>query len=403
MSFCRKFFRIAAACCLAFTIVIMTLIVSFNLKIPEKFNVVRGKSLALPAVNEIVGTTAVDFSNSQTVSTTTTRQQLELKLWGIFPVKSTSISLVDRELLTPGGTAFGIKLFTKGVMVIGINTVESKEGIHTPAKLAGIIKGDIVLSMNSIEITSNEQIKEIVEDSKGENVTITLERNGKMIKTILKPIASSIDGVYRCGLWVRDSSAGIGTVTYYNDETMQFGGLGHGICDVDTGKIMPLNRGQVCEVKINGVKKGKIGTPGELRGGFSSENPCGALVNNNDAGIFGNLYKAPNNLEEIPIKLKQEVKKGNASIICTLDNNSPKRYSIRIDKIDLNPRTLTKNLVITVTDPELLQKTGGIVQGMSGSPIIQDGMLVGAVTHVFVNNPQKGYGIFIENMLERAS
>lgn len=402
MSLYRKIFRIVATCCLALTIIIMTLVASFSIKIPEKFNVVRGKSLSLPNVNQIVGTSAVAFSDTQSVSVTTGKQQLDLKLWGIFPVKSTSINLVDRQYLTPGGTAFGIKLFTKGVMVIGVNSVETKGGICNPAKLAGIIKGDMLLSINSVEIGSNEQIKEIIENSKGENVTVTIERNGKMIKTILTPVESAIDNAYRCGLWVRDSSAGIGTVTYYNDDTMEFGGLGHGICDVDTGKIMPLNRGQVCEVKINGIKRGKVGTPGELRGGFSSSNPCGSLANNNNAGIFGTLIKAPNTLEEIPIMLKQEVKRGDASIICTLDTGLPKRYSIKIEKIDLNPRTLTKNMVISVTDTELLDRTGGIIQGMSGSPIVQNGMLVGAVTHVFVNNPQKGYGIFIENMLEQA-
>ena len=324
---------------------------------------------------------------------------MELKLFGMIPIKSAHVSVVDRPVVTPGGTPFGIKLFTEGVMVVDIGNVDTAEGTACPAKTAGIQKGDILLTVDGEPISSNEQIAGIIEHSGGEALPVSLRRNDSNIKTMLVPLKSSADGKYKSGIWVRDSSAGIGTVTYYDPDTGNFAGLGHGICDVDTGEIMPLQSGEVCNVVINSLVKGRAGTPGELRGAFASNVPCGFLHLNNEAGIFGTLLEKPNQLDSIPIKLKQEVTAGPATILCTLDDGGIQEYSIQIDKVDLNPKQVTKNMLITVTDEKLLEKTGGIIQGMSGSPILQDGRLVGAVTHVFVNNPTKGYGIFAENML----
>lgn len=400
MRFMRKFFRITAVCCLAISIVIMTTIAGLNSKLPKEFNVIRDDKTTMPDMQQLTGTNLISYDEASAVNAGIMPKQLSLKLFNMFPVNTTEINIIENEKIVPGGTPFGIKLFTKGVMVIGINNVETISGMTNPAKLAGIVKGDVIVSMNSIELSSNEQVAKIIEDSNGENIILTLERNDKMIKTILTPAISELDGKAKGGIWVRDSSAGIGTVTFYEEDTLNFGGLGHGICDVDTGKIMPLNSGQVCAVKINGILKGKAGTPGELRGGFSSNDPCGSLYTNNETGIFGELDESPNEFEPVELMLKQNVKKGAAKIICTLDENGPKEYDIEIEKIDLNPSIVTKNMIVKVTDEELLAKTGGIIQGMSGSPIIQNGKIVGAVTHVFVNNPQKGYGIFVENMLE---
>ena len=400
MQFMRKFFRISAICCLALSIIIMTTIVSLNLKLPKEFNVIRDDKTTLPDIQQLTGTNLVDYDDVSAVNAGIMPKQLDLKLFNLFPVNTTEINIIENKKIVPGGTPFGIKLFTKGVMVIGINNIQTSSGIESPAKLAGIVKGDVIVSMNSTALSSNEQVAEMIEASNGNDVILTIERNDKMIKTILTPAISELDGKAKGGIWVRDSSAGIGTVTFYEDNSLEFGGLGHGICDIDTGKIMPLNSGQVCGVKINGILKGKAGTPGELRGGFSSNEPCGSLYTNNETGIFGTLEQSPNQFEPVELMLKQNVKKGPAKIICTLDDSGPKEYDIEIEKIDLNPSIVTKNMIVKVTDNELLAKTGGIIQGMSGSPIIQDGKIVGAVTHVFVNNPQKGYGIFIENMLE---
>ncbi|MDF2567582.1 MAG: stage sporulation protein, partial [Oscillospiraceae bacterium] len=206
------------------------------------------------------------------------------------------------------------------------------------------------------------------------------------------------DNTFKIGLWVRDSSAGIGTVTFYNPENSVFGGLGHAVCDVDTGQVMPIMSGEVVDVNINGVTRGSSGSPGELKGSFSSNKDSGSIAVNNETGVFGVLYQNPSNHSAIPIAMKQEVKTGKATIFTTVSGNTPQEYKINIEKVNLNDNSMTKNMVIKITDPELLQKTGGIVQGMSGSPIMQNGVLVGAVTHVFINDPTKGYGIFIENM-----
>ena len=197
---------------------------------------------------------------------------------------------------------------------------------------------------------------------------------------------------------MRDSSAGIGTITYYDPQTAQFGGLGHPICDVDTGEIMPLLSGQVVKVVINDVVKGTSGDPGELKGSFASSKDSGTITSNDETGVFGTLYSNPSQNAALPVALKQEITEGAAKIYTTVSGTTPQEYDIEIEKIDISDTGKTKNMIIKVTDPNLLEKTGGIVQGMSGSPIIQNGKLVGAVTHVLVNDPQRGYGIFIENM-----
>lgn len=398
--FFNGFFKATAVLGLALSTVIMTSVAFYNDKMPSSFYVVEGTELTISQDKAISGGSFVNYNKTALANKSKgASEMVELKLLGVFPIKPTHVKVIEETSLTPGGTPFGIKLFTKGVVVIDISNVQTDSGVQCPAKLAGIIKGDIVLTVDSMDITSNEQLSSIIEQSSCHDMTVTLKRDDKIIKTVLKPVLSSIDGLPKGGVWVRDSSAGIGTITYYLKDDLAFAGLGHGICDVDTGKVMPLNSGEVCKVSINSVLKGQVGTPGELRGAFSSTQPCGTLVLNNESGIFGKLDEMPNDLDSVKLRLKQDVKKGKAEIICTLDGSGPKKYEISIDKIDLNPKTLTKNMVISVTDPKLLEQTGGIVQGMSGSPILQDGQLVGAVTHVFVNDPKRGYGIFAENMI----
>lgn len=399
--FLKRMFQLIAGIAAIICSVLMTIVIFYYNIMPNSFHVIEGENFEIKNITTVTGTTALNYNKISTANMPKgSSETINLRLFGFIPIKAAHVNVIENPTITPGGTPFGIKLFTKGVIVIDINNVQTNGGVVSPARLAGITKGDVILSVNSVEVYSNEQVAGIIENSNGEALSVTLKRDNNTIKTILKPACSSIDGKYKSGLWVRDSSAGIGTITYYLDDGIHsFGGLGHGICDIDTGKIMPLNSGEVCPVTINSIAKGKSGTPGELRGSFSSAQASGKLLLNSEAGIFGTLEQAPNSLSPVEIKLKQEVQVGDAQIICTLDNNGPKAYDIKIEKVSLNPKALTKNMVICVTDPSLLSKTGGIVQGMSGSPILQDGQLVGAVTHVFVNNPQKGYGIFAENML----
>ena len=229
-------------------------------------------------------------------------------------------------------------------------------------------------------------------------MSVSLKRQSKPMKITIKPAYSLAESSYKAGMWVRDSSAGIGTITFYDPQTGMFGGLGHPVCDVDTGEIIPLHSGQVVAVNINGVNKGKSGQPGELIGSFVSNFSIGSILVNNQSGLFGELDYPPNQSSPIPLGYRQDIQEGHATILTTVKGSAPKEYDIEIEKVDLNGSENSKNMVIKITDSELLAKTGGIVQGMSGSPIIQNGKLIGAVTHVFVNDPTKGYGVFADTM-----
>lgn len=394
---------------------ILTLVIYFSLQIPSKFYVAEGHEFKLDnhaafsnfstdKLFPLSTASLLDYSKESMVGRGVgSSKTVSINLMGIIPVTTTHVSVISEQEVTPGGSAFGIKLFTKGVMVVDITGIETSSGIVSPAKLAGLEKGDIILNVNNMTVHSNEELAALIEESNGKVLSLSVARDGVEFKAKLSPALSNVDGKYKGGVWVRDSSAGIGTVTYYNKATGVFAGLGHGITDSDTGKIMPLSTGEVCRVQINGVKKGQVGTPGELRGSFTSSTASGKLLLNNECGIFGVLGYSPNDMESVPIRLKQDVKPGPAVILCTLSKGGVEEFAINIDKIDLNPKTQTKNMVISVTDPDLLARTGGIVQGMSGSPILQEGELVGAVTHVLVNNPQRGYGIFAENMINYSS
>lgn len=397
----RNFFRRLAVSVGAVALSLMGMVAYYQSEIPDSFYVEEGNELVLSTHRAVQESGVLTYDRVSTANTAKSAgETVEMRLWGVIPIKSTHLNQVDCPVVVPGGTPFGIKLFTEGVMVIDVSDIETDQGLRCPAREANICKGDVILSIDGKAVASNEQIAEIITSSNGKPLVVQLEREGKEVRTLLTPVRACADGSYKSGIWVRDSSAGIGTVTYYIPQDGSFAGLGHGICDVDTGQLMPLHAGEVCQVNINSIQKGQIGTPGELRGSFASNRSCGSIYANNEAGVFGYLDEAPNHLQAVPIKFKQDVSVGDATILCTLDNGTIGEYRIHIDKVDLNPNTLTKNMMISVTDPRLLEKTGGIVQGMSGSPILQDGKLVGAVTHVFVNNPTKGYGIFAENMLE---
>ena len=320
--------------------------------------------------------------------------------------QSIGASLSKAELkstkLYPGGIPFGIKFMTEGVLVVGFCDVKNGNKKSNPSSEAGLKLGDRILSVDGKILGSAEELTRLVESSQGRSLNIVYTREGNEQKTTLTPIFCENEGSYKTGIYVKDSGAGIGTVSYIDAKTLTFGGLGHGICEGESGQLIPISKGSVVDVNINGVIKGKSGEPGELRGYFNS-GKIGSLFINNDCGVFGNLAKLPDNLpsEALPIALKEEIKAGKAYIYTTLDGRTPQKYEIEISNIKIN-ETRGKCFTVTATDKELINKTGGIVQGMSGSPIIQNGKLVGAVTHVLINDPTTGYGIFIENMLNAA-
>lgn len=315
----------------------------------------------------------------------------------IIPVKDIKINMTKRRFVAPGGDTFGIKLYTKGVIVVSIDSVTTSQGNADPAVSAGIKCGDIITHINDEPATSSQQMTEAIEGSGGSPLRLRIDRNGEASELYLTPVMS-VNGKYKAGIWVRDSSAGIGTVTFYDDASGMFAGLGHGVCDVDTGKIMPLSNGEAVRAKVNGFYKSNAGNPGELCGVFT-DIALGSLRVNHEMGVYGELLQ-PSGAKVIPVALENEVKPGKAQMITTIDGSGPQYYDIEITKIYPSSDLSARNMIIRVTDPVLLEKTGGIIQGMSGSPIVQNSMLVGAVTHVFVNSPDQGYAVFAGRMLE---
>lgn len=351
--------------------------------------------------SEDIGVAVSTRLDSTLLSATVSGDSATVRLLGVLPVKNVRLNVYESEGLYLGGMAFGVKLFTEGVLVVGISGVTGFGFTVSPATDAGIQKGDVLLSVNGVELDSAETLKAAIEVAGATPVTVKLRRGDETITTTLYPALSAEDNKYRAGLWVRDSTAGIGTITYIDAESGAFAGLGHGICDSDTGALMPLGRGVVVDVDITGVKKGTAGVPGELKGSFDNVQR-GTIERNAETGVYGTLDSLPQGLgEPMPVGLKDELETGTAYICTTLNGNTAECFKIEIEKIYKNSGK-TKNFLIKVTDPSLLEQTGGIVQGMSGSPIIQNGKIVGAVTHVLINDPTRGYGIFIENMLETA-
>ena len=302
-----------------------------------------------------------------------------------------SVSAADeRRTVRLGGVPFGLTMYTGGVIVVNV-----REEDDSPAYAAGIRENDLILSADGEEVSSNEELKEIVSESGGEDIELSVIRGKSPISVTITPEQDE-DGDYSVGMWVRDSTAGLGPVTYFDESTHSFGALGHGICDRDTGMLMPLGSGQVVKAEIESISKAKKGIAGGLNG-IMTDDEIGELTVNSAFGVYGRYTATPEG-EEYPCAYDSEIRTGKATVYTTLDNSGIGEYEVEIENLNLNDKS-GQNMVLRVTDEELLDKTGGIIQGMSGSPIVQDGRLIGAVTHVFVNSPEKGYAITIGNML----
>ena len=303
--------------------------------------------------------------------------------------------------VVPLGKAVGIKLFADGVLVVSVSPVQGTEETRSPAKECGLKEGDILLTFNGEKIRSTEHLQAMLAENGETAAELTVQRDGKTLEVTASPVVCE-DGGIRLGAWIRDSMAGVGTLTYYDPATGSYGALGHGITDVDTAELMPLASGSIMETMVKAVKKGQRGDPGELKGDFTVQRDVGTVTVNSNEGIFGTVEDAGFiSGEAVSVAEPEEVHAGEASILCTISGSDTRAYEVEILRV--NPRSRDgRDLLLRVTDPELLETTGGIVQGMSGSPILQDGRLVGAVTHVLVANPAEGYGIFLENMLTTA-
>ena len=308
------------------------------------------------------------------------------------------------QTVIPLGRAVGIKLFSDGVMVVGFSEVTTADGKAAPAKSCGLREGDIITHINSEEVDTIEQVRSLLQDLEGEQMSIRAMRGEKQVQMTVQAVQCSSDGSYKLGAWIRDSMAGIGTMTFYDPDSSTFGALGHGINDVDTSLLMPLQTGGVMYASVTDVKRGECGSPGELHGSFETGQDFGVLSANTASGVFGTLNddSIAQGLEPVPVAAASEVTVGPAVIRSNVAGEAVEEYTVEITKLFDAGDEDTRDMMITVTDPRLLEGTGGIVQGMSGSPILQNGKIVGAVTHVLVNDPTRGYGIYIENMLDAA-
>lgn len=381
----EKFIKVSSASLMLACTALFSAIVGYNGILPDEVRIYKGEQ---PKFDNFLRVSQNDSSNGS--------YDVSLKLFGAVPVKRVKVDEVGEDQVVVSGEPFGIKIFTKGVMVVGMTDVVTAQNKENPAYKAGIRVGDIITELDGLEVQSNEEVAEVIERSEGRPVKAQVIRSGKQFSCQIHP-ARSEDGSYKIGIWVRDSSAGLGTMTFYSPISKNFAGLGHAICDVDTGLVLPLESGEIFGASIESVEKSGKGKTGELCGTLQGE-AIGSLDVNNTKGLYGRLYKISGNVRMMTVAHAGEIKTGKAKILTSIDNSGAKYYDCLIEKIDKG-KNAEHNLVIRVTDKTLLNKTGGIVHGMSGSPIVQNGKLVGAVTHVFVNDPTKGYGIFAENML----
>ncbi len=385
---------------IAVTVITLFLMVYGFYTVPDEIYGVSGENIR---VNNLYTVTCRqgDIKRDMYTAEKEGRYNVRVSLFNTIPIKNSSLTVSDRHYVVPSGEIFGLRLFTEGVLIIKTETVDTTQGNVSPCDMAGLKKGDVILKVDGKSVVSSNALSEILSRGDKNAFEIEYERNSKIRKTVLNTYYSVSQCKYKAGMWIRDSAAGIGTMTFYDPLTGAFAGLGHGVCDIDTGEMLTFSDGDIVSAKITGCYKGEKGKAGELCGVFSG-NTIGVLLSNNSKGVYGIIPVKRTQVEPLPIAMSYEVKDGKAQIISTVDESGPHKYEVEISKI--NPSSAeNKNMVIKITDEKLIENTGGIVQGMSGSPIIQNGKLVGAVTHVLVNDPTKGYGIFAETMVKMMS
>ena len=378
-------------------IIIYSFIVFGNIVLPDKIEAYSTKKIEYKSVYSVENNSLyqVDYQNSSKVSPV----ENDIKLLGIIPVKTTSIIQSKPKKVSVSGESFGIKLYTDGVIIVGIRDVETDKGKCNPAKEAGLEKGDIIIEINGKKVYSADSVTDILNDNNGKDYKITVKRNGNYKEFLLKPAYSSSQGCYKVGLWVRDSTAGVGTITYYDKSNNTVSALGHPITDVDTNEIMPILDGEAVRATVTKIYKSKAGEAGSFCCEFTND-IIGTLKKNCQSGIYGKYTCTLKNTYEYEVASPNEIVRGPVQILCTIDSGKAKFYNAQITRISYRENKKGKNMVVKITDERLLEKTGGIVQGMSGSPIIQNGKLVGALTHVIVDSPEKGYAIFAQDMVD---
>lgn len=369
--------------------------------IPEKIVLFENEELKL---GEAIGIT-IKEKEDKVLATSNLNNKVQektvtLKLFNLIDVKDVKVSIVENTKVVPLGNIIGLKIYSDGVLVIGMTEVNGVK----PYEKSNIKEGDLITAVDNINVTTTEDLVECVNSSKGKEIEIKYIRNGEEHITNIEPIKTS-NNEYKIGLWVRDGAVGIGTATYYNSKNGKIATLGHGIVDVDTDALITVESGTITNARISKLKKGTEGAPGEIKGALLEDEIIGNIDINTQFGIYGNVFYSGlldlNNTEEMDVALIEEIKKGSAKIILALEDGIRKEYDIEIKKIYKNNTENNKSMLIEITDKDLIEKTGGIIQGMSGAPIIQNGKFIGAITHVLVNNPKQGYALFGETMIKQ--
>lgn len=394
----KKFIRAADTVFAFLLTIVYSFVIYGNAMLPDKITVHDNKIQTIEKFYSVAveeNPRSVDFQSAESVGSNET----DLKLLNVIPVKTEEILREEREKVFVSGKSFGIKLYTDGVIIVGTKDITIDAEVVNPAKNAGLQIGDIIISINGERVYSSDEVERILNDNNGKKYAIRIKRDGAYKTFELEPVYVPNESCYKAGMWVRDSTAGIGTVTFFYPKTNMVAALGHPITDVDTGEIMPILNGEAVETAVTSVTKSTGSETGSLSCDFSNVK-IGTLTKNTNCGIYGSYDETADLTEAVAYEVAavQEIKKGFCQLICTVEGEKPAVYSAEITRISYNDKD--KNMIIRVTDEELLKKTGGIVQGMSGTPIIQNGKLVGAVTHVMINSPSKGYAIFAQTMLD---
>ena len=393
--------KITAAALLPLCALIFTLVGMAESRLPDVFQNTESSDCFV-LFHGAVTASATTGEKSQTVAAAgNDLEEWETRLFGVIPIKTVTVKNTDAPVVRLCGVPFGIKAYTDGVLVVGLCDVDEHGKNVSPAKEAGIRVGDVILSVEGMTVTTNEEIAAVISNGAGKPQAFRVRRDDVEFTAKVRAAYSASDGTYKAGMWVRDSAAGIGTLTFYDEQSGMLAGLGHAICDVDTGEALPISGGELVPAYIFDVNKGEKGKAGELRGSFVGGS-FGELYKNAETGIYGLCSSPPTDGEWLTVAMKQQVKEGKAKIYACVEKDAPAWYDVEVEKVRYNEKALTRNMVVKITDERLLQKTGGIVKGMSGSPIVQDGRLIGAVTHVFVDDPTEGYAIFAENMWKTA-
>ena len=375
--------------------------------LPSSYIIMQGENLNLYTLLGLSLKENLDYPILQTSSTIEQTQinkigkvNFSLNLFNLIPLKNIDVNVIPKTTVVPMGNAIGMKLYTAGVLVVGMSEIEGKK----PYENSGIKEGDRIVQINQNQIDNTDDLMEAVNQSNGNKISVQYVRDEKTITTSIKPVKNS-SNEYKIGLWVRDAAAGVGTLTFYEPASGMFATLGHGIMDIDTLDLIKIANGELVTTNILSITKGTKGNPGEIRGTIEAGHTIGNISKNTKFGVFGTMNKTPyltvSDENAMQVALREEIKTDKAQIICELENGKKEYYDIEIQKVFVNNNKDNKSMLIKITDLKLLKKTGGIIQGMSGAPIIQNGKFVGAVTHVLVNDPTIGYGVFADIMLKQ--